>query len=236
MGTGITAILLHELPYNARWLYVLSIVVFVLNVVLFASFIAIILARCLFWPGAWTTIIHHSEQSLFLGAVPISLGTIVPMICYVCVDSWGSWAQDLAVTLWVMQVILSVMCAFVMPFLLISTNEDLDLSKVTARHLFPAVSCVVASASGSHVAGVLTDPQHALWTVVTSYVLWGIGVPMAMMTTIVYFHRLMIHKLPPRELMVSAFIPIGKLRFRHDMLTSAHFHEQVLSVKVAMQF
>jgi len=236
MGTGITAILLHELPYNAPWLYWLSIVVFVLNVVLFASFIAILLARCIFWPGAWSSLIHHSEQSLFLGAVPISLGTIIPMICYVCVDSWGSRAQDLAATLWVIQVILSVMCAFVMPFLLISTSECMDLSKVTARHLFPAVCCVVASATGSHVVSVLTDPQHALWTVLASYVLWGIGVPMAMMTTIVYFHRLMIHKLPPRELMMSAFIPIGKFRFHHRMLTSAHVYEQVLSVKVVMQF
>jgi tellurite resistance protein TehA-like permease len=71
----------------------------------------------------------------------------------------------------------------------------------------------VASASGSHVTSVLTDPQHALWALVTSYIMWGIGVPMAMMMTMLYFHRLAIHKLPPRELMVSVFIPIGKLRF-----------------------
>jgi tellurite resistance protein TehA-like permease len=173
MGTGIIAILLHDLAYNARWLYWLSIVVFVLNVVLFASFLAVSLARYIFWPGAWTAMVYHPEQILFLGAVPISLGTIVSMTCHVCVDAWGPPAQYVAITLWVIEVVLSIMCAFVMPFLLISTNDDIDLSKLTARHLFPAVSCVVASASGSNVASILTDAQHALWTVLTSYVLWG---------------------------------------------------------------
>jgi tellurite resistance protein TehA-like permease len=212
MGTGIVAVLLHDLPYNARWLHWLSISVFILNVVLFGLFLAVSLARYIIWPGSWTAMIRHPEQSLFPGAIPISLGTIVSMICYVCVDVWGAPVQFLAMTLWVIEVVLSIMCACFMPFLLISRTDGIDLSGLTARHLFPAVSCVVASASGSVVASVVSNAQHALWTIIISYVLWGIGVPMAMLTLVIYFYRLVIHKLPPRELLVSVFIPIGKLR------------------------
>lgn len=180
--------------------------------------------------------IHNPDENLFLGAVPMSLGTIVSMICYICVDAWGTPTQYLAITLWLTEAILSIMCAFFMPFLLTSTNDGIDLSKLTARHLFPAVSCVVASASGSVVASIVTHAQRALWIVLISYVLWGIGVPMAMMFLVMYFHRLIIHKLPPRELMVSVFIPIGKLWFRPSLLMGPHVDNQVRWVKVALQY
>jgi tellurite resistance protein TehA-like permease len=210
MGTGITAILLHELPYKAHWLYWLSIVVFALNVALFITFLLVSLARYILWPKTWVAMMHHPDQSLFLGAFPMGLGTIISMICYVCVDAWGSWVQYLAISLWAIEALLSILCAFFIPFAIISTNDDIKLSHLTALHIFPAVSCVVASATGSVVASITTNPQLALWTVLISYVLWGVGVPTAMMVLTIYFHRLVIHKLPPREVIVSVFLPIGK--------------------------
>jgi tellurite resistance protein TehA-like permease len=91
--------------------------------------------------------------------------------------------------------------------------QKLDLSSMTAVWLLPIVSPIVAAASGAVVADVLVDidPQHALWTVVVSYVLWGIGVPMAMMVTTIYLQRLTLHKLPPKAVIVSVFLPLGPL-------------------------
>jgi tellurite resistance protein TehA-like permease len=82
---------------------------------------------------------------------------------------------------------------------------------MTAAWLLPIVATIVASASGSIVAGVLPNPQHALWTIITSYVLWGTGVPLAMATLVIYFQRLTVHHLPPREVIVSVFLPLGPL-------------------------
>jgi tellurite resistance protein TehA-like permease len=82
---------------------------------------------------------------------------------------------------------------------------------MTAAWLLPIVAPIVASASGSVVAAVLPDPHHALITIVTSYVLWGIGVPLALVVLTMYFHRLAIHKLPPQEVIVSVFLPIGMM-------------------------
>lgn len=61
------------------------------------------------------------------------------------------------------------------------------------------------------MAEVLPNTQHAFWTVVVSYVLWGTGVPLAMVVLVIYFHRLTVHKLPPREVIVSVFLPLGPL-------------------------
>ena len=47
--------------------------------------------------------------------------------------------------------------------------------------------------------------------VIVSYILWGTGVPLAMVVLVMYFQRLTVYKLPPREVIVSVFLPIGPL-------------------------
>ncbi len=86
-----------------------------------------------------------------------------------------------------------------------------QLSTMTATWLLPIVSTIVAAASGGIIAEVLPNPQHALWTVIISYILWGTGVPLAMSILVIYFHRLAIHKLPPLEVITSVFLPLGPL-------------------------
>jgi len=82
---------------------------------------------------------------------------------------------------------------------------------MTAAWLLPIVACVVAAASGGVVASVLPNANHALITITISYVLWGMGVPLALVVLAMYFHRLAIHKLPPQEVIVSVFLPLGPL-------------------------
>lgn len=93
-----------------------------------------------------------------------------------------------------------------------TTSEgEVLLSSASATWLLPIVSCVVTSASGSVVAEVLPNPQYALGTIIASYVVWGIGVPMALMMTVIYLLRLMLYKLPPKAAIASTFLPIGPL-------------------------
>lgn len=79
MGTGIASILLHNLPYNATWLYWVSVAIFSLNVAIFLLFLALSLMRYIIFPGLWTAMIGHPVQSLFLGAY----------ICGLCRDAPG---------------------------------------------------------------------------------------------------------------------------------------------------
>jgi len=89
--------------------------------------------------------------------------------------------------------------------------KTMELSAITAVWLLPIVSCVVAASTGAIVAGILPNSQHALWTIIVSYVLWGIGVPLAMMVMTIYLQRLALHKLPPKAVIVSVFLPLGPL-------------------------
>jgi tellurite resistance protein TehA-like permease len=89
--------------------------------------------------------------------------------------------------------------------------HETHLHTMTAAWLLPVVATIVASASGGIVADVLPNPSHALWTLTISYILWGTGVPLAMTIMVIYFQRLAVHKLPPREVIVSVFLPLGPL-------------------------
>ena len=73
------------------------------------------------------------------------------------------------------------------------------------------VAAIVAAATGTLVAGSLHQPEHALWTLMGSYVLLGIGFLLAMVVMVVYFARLVIHGIPPREMVVSTLITLGPL-------------------------
>lgn len=90
-------------------------------------------------------------------------------------------------------------------------KSEVNLSAMGAAWLLPIVACVVAAASGGIVAEVLPDPQYTLATILASYILWGVGVPLALMVIVIYLHRLMLHKLPPKAIIVSTFLPVGPL-------------------------
>ncbi|KAG9770944.1 putative C4-dicarboxylate transporter/malic acid transport protein, partial [Aureobasidium melanogenum] len=210
MGTGITSILLHNLPYNGDWLYWLSVIIFCLNVGLFCIFLVVSVLRYIMFPGIFMAMIRQPVQSLFVGTFPMGLATIINMVVSVCVPAWGPWATTLAWTLWWIDVVISVATCIWLPFIIMHIHES-ELSKMTAAWLLPIVATIVAAASGGIVAEVLPNPQHQLWTIVTSYVLWGMGFPLAMAVLVMYFHRLTIHRLPPREVIVSVFLPLGPL-------------------------
>lgn len=210
MGTGIVSILLHNLPYNGRWLYWISVVIFCFNILLFVVFLLISLARYSLFKGIWNAMIRHPVQSLFLGTFPMGFATIINMICLVCVPPWGQWAAIMAWAFWWIDVVLALATNMYLPFMIMH-KHDQSLSNMTAVWLLPIVATIVAAASGGIVASVLENNQHALWTIIVSYILWGCGVPLAMFVLVMYFHRLTIHKLPPRELIVSVFLPLGPL-------------------------
>lgn len=90
-------------------------------------------------------------------------------------------------------------------------HQPPNLDTMTAVWLLPIVSTIVASASGGVVAAVIPHPREALLTLITSYVLLGMGLPLALCVLVIYFLRLTTHCLPAKEVIVSTFLPLGPL-------------------------
>jgi tellurite resistance protein TehA-like permease len=91
------------------------------------------------------------------------------------------------------------------------SNRRSELAEMTALYLIPVVSVVMAANSGGIVAGAIPNPKHQLWTLIISYVFWGIGSPLSWIILTIYFLRLTLHKPLSREVIVSLLLPIGPL-------------------------
>ncbi|KAJ5396418.1 hypothetical protein N7509_004531 [Penicillium cosmopolitanum] len=96
---------------------------------------------------------------------------------------------------------------------MISQRHITSLDRITALQLLPIAATIVAAGAGSKVADILPNQQHALGTLLASFVLWGMGTPLAIVVLVIYYQRLAVHKLPPREMIVSCFLPLGPLGF-----------------------
>lgn len=102
MGTGIVAVLLSSIPFQAQWLYYLSIVFFVLNTILWTLAFIISILRYALYPAIWTVMLQDPNNSLFLGTIPMGFATLIRMWVTVCVPSWGPWAVTFAWVLWML--------------------------------------------------------------------------------------------------------------------------------------
>ncbi|GFZ51187.1 Sulfite efflux pump SSU1 [Saitozyma sp. JCM 24511] len=210
MGTGITSILLHNLPYNARWLQILGTIIFILNVVVFVLLSLGNIARYVRYKGVFSAVGKHTLAGLFWGCLPMGLATIVNMVSFVCVPAWGyRWAQ-FALCLWWIDVVLSILVNLGMVFMMF-TRQKHTPQTMAAAWLLPIVSSVVAAASGGVVSSALApfDPVLARSTIMVSYVIWGTGVPLAMFVINLWIYRTVIWGVPPTGALPSAFLPLG---------------------------
>jgi hypothetical protein len=71
MGTGIVAVLIHQLPYQFRGLYEISLVFLFTNIILFITLFVLSILRYAVWPEIWGLMLRDPVQSLYL-YLPIS--------------------------------------------------------------------------------------------------------------------------------------------------------------------
>lgn len=106
MGTGILALMLPHLPLPGTAL--LGEGLWVLNMVLLVLFTALSVARIALFPKDSLATLHHPVQSMFLGAVPMGLATVINGLIAFGVPRWGEGAAVLARDLWAFDALLSV--------------------------------------------------------------------------------------------------------------------------------
>lgn len=230
MGTGIVAVLFYFIPFKARWLYYLSIILFILDAILFCIISFITILRYALEPTLWRATLTDPAIAPFLGTIPIAFVILIELWVFICVPLWGEWASTLAWVCWIVDAIFAVIITTSLSFQLyvvrclvsmIFTNHRIRMSKshldslkmVTAVQLLPIASTVIASGVGAEVAGVLPSHGRAQATLVASFVLWGMAMPLSGIILIIYYQRLAVHKLPSREVIVSCFLPLSPLGF-----------------------
>ncbi|PKI85239.1 Ssu1p [Malassezia vespertilionis] len=209
MGTGITATILYQMPYQFHGLRAIAYIVYVLNLVLFTLFMIISIVRYTKWPSVLRMMLMHPTQSMFTGTIVMSLSTLINMCALSFAEKWGN---GMIVFTWVLWWINAVAAIFITVSLVVLkfTRHDHTLDLISGVLLLPVVPCVVASSTGALIAEVL-PPAHARLTIVASYVLLGSGLGLGILIFALFFTRLTLFKVPPDALIVTIFLPLGML-------------------------
>ncbi|BBP04265.1 C4-dicarboxylate ABC transporter [Sulfuriferula plumbiphila] len=210
MGTGVLALALNQFPYGHSTLYPIADFFWRFNIFLFVLFSVLYLLRWMFFPNEAKAIFQHPVVSMFFGAIPMGLATILNGFLAFGINRWGQTAVSIAYGLWWIDALLALLCAVVLPYLMF-TRQTHSIENMTAVWLLPIVAAEVTAASGGLLAPHLTDASSAVLIFFMSYILWAISVPLAMGVLVILFMRLVLHKLPPRDMAVSSWLSLGPI-------------------------
>lgn len=210
MGTGALALTLNQFPLHLPGLRAVAVALWLANITLFALFSLLYAARWLLFPREAALIFRHPVMSMFFGAIPMGLATIVNGFLAFGPDFLGGGlAVSVARALWQADAAMSVVCGLAIPYFMF-TRQEHSMEKLTAVWLLPIVASEVAAASGGLLAPHLAAPE-AFLVLILSYILWACSVPLAMSVLVLLFLRLALHKLPERDMGVSAWLTLGPI-------------------------
>nr|WP_224011077.1 TDT family transporter [Paraburkholderia tropica] len=209
MGTGVVYLVLNALPGASPAKTALAEWLWRIDIGLYALFFALFASRFVLFSETIKPLLRHPLQSLFLGALPMGLAPIINGIVVFAGPRYGHGAYSAALSLWGFDAVLSLVVAIGVPYL-IFTAQDHSMEKLTAALLLPVVAPEVAAASAALLAPHLDAPT-AQCVVGAGYVLWAISVPLAFSILTIVLLRLIVHKLPHRELGVTSWLTLGPI-------------------------
>jgi C4-dicarboxylate transporter/malic acid transport protein len=210
MGTGILAVALNQVPFATPSLRLLAEGLWLMNIGLFLIFAALYIARWLIFPNEARRIFSHSVMSMFLGAIPMGLATIINGFLSFGVARLGEIAVAIAHALWWVDAIMAILCGVGIPFLMF-TRQDHSIEKMTAVWLLPIVAAEVTAASAGVLVPYLADPHAALQMLFLGYALWAASVPLAMSIIVILMLRLILHRLPHKDMGPSSWLALGPI-------------------------
>ena len=210
MGTGVVALILPEFPVAESFTWLLGSTLWLLNIVLFVLFSTLYILRWTLYTNEAKQIFKHPVMSLFLGAIPMALATILNGFLKFGIPLIGDVAVQIAQVLWYIDVFLAVAIAWIVPFCMYNRQQH-QLNTMTAVWLLPIVACEVAATSGGLLLGHIEATQHAVAILFGSYMLWGISVLPAFAILTILMLRLALHQLPSKELAISSWLALGPI-------------------------
>ncbi|MBY4672324.1 TDT family transporter [Burkholderia multivorans] len=209
MGNGIVALVLATLPFRFPGQQGMAVALWCADVVLYAVCVAMLLTRVIRYPDTLQPMLRHPLQSMFLGAIPMGLVPIINGCVLFAAPVIGPAAYSIAQVLWWIDALLAVVVAIAVPYLMF-TEQSHAFERISAVLLLPLVGPEVTASSGAVIAPHLAiDGARAVIGV--SYGLWAISLAMAFAVLTLVFFRLVIHKLPHRDLAPSSWLTLGPI-------------------------
>lgn len=205
MGTGMLSLLLPHLPGGhlpgqGLWCF---------NGLLFVVLTVLWIMQGVRHPLHFKKQMNDPVQVLYLGTFPMALATLINGLPVYGLPIWGNAALQWAHLLWGVDVVLSLLTGLLVPCQMFIRKQH-ALQDMSALWLLPLVPAEVAAVSAAQLIPHL--PQNTAGSMLfAGYALWAFSVPLALMVLTLLLVKLTQHGLPPRERIISMFLPVGPL-------------------------
>ncbi|KZS95713.1 hypothetical protein SISNIDRAFT_324722 [Sistotremastrum niveocremeum HHB9708] len=218
LGFSITALNLWAVPYNheSLALKVVSLIFWITGVIILFSFLGLTVARFYMFPGLWTKVLNHPEESVYLTCITMCF---VPTINYITnglVGWWHLFGPDshrllyFNFALWMVVSTIAYGLTFVIFYKMITVHKH-SISTMSAVWMVPFNNLIIASSDGTELISYLKpiNPSLAMFCAVWSLFFLSLGFIFSAFLMGVYMQRLIVDGFPGPSTVWSSFLPLS---------------------------
>lgn len=196
-GTGILAVVLHQLLYQFNGLTVIADILWILTIVLLLVTLFVYILRIILFPKVIVHALASQNTELScLASIVISFTLIIVMMDLSLVHVWGpSWGKA-AYVLWWINTALAVIACVGIPYLLVKYEPPGVVGLGPAVNL-PLIAALTTATGGGVICryGAL-DESLQIPVIIVSYLLIGMALPLALGFGTVFLARLLDNESP----------------------------------------
>lgn len=209
-GTGIIAVILHQLRYQFHGLAIISQCFWVLTIVLLCLMLLLYALRIILYPSHVRNLLQTDiMETACLASISIAFTTIIQMIALNLVSTWNTGWGLVAYVLWWINLVMAVVA--VIGILYVFTRmESSSIDSIPVAIRLPPIAALTAAAGGGVVCryGQL-GPELQIPIIITSYLCVGLGLLLALVCDATFLVRLFDQSWPKGQKMYTIMIACG---------------------------
>lgn len=162
--------------------------------------------RAMMYPRVAKSVLKDFSKTSYLGTMVVAFETIILGIA--SFYSHHQAAMYVAEVMYWIAAASSIFVACVGIFFMYERQPQHSFSDITGVWFLTFIPLIVESTVGGAIAPQLAY-KNSVTVLVTSFLMWSVGVGMSTIILPLYLWRLMSFQLPPREAITSTYIPVG---------------------------
>jgi len=218
MSTAAIAVVLANTPNTFTGLQTIGKIFFILALVLFITFSAIIVTRFILVPQKFLASLHHPVESLFFGSFWVTISLLLNCIQLYGIPSTGPWlVKTVEILFWMYCA--TVLIVGVGQYYILFQLERLKVNNAMPAWIFPIYPLLVVGPLANTI--ISSQPREAaipIW--IGGVMLQGAGWCVALMMYAIYTQRLMVSELPDPSTRPGMFVSVGPAGYTAHALIS----------------
>jgi tellurite resistance protein TehA-like permease len=207
MSTGSLASVIAQTPNQFAGLQTIGKLFFIVDLVLFVVFNALLCSRFIIAPRKWCASLHHPVEGLFFGTYWVSIALILNCVQLYGVSSSGPWLVKACEVLFWLYCALVLLVAIFQYYVLFQ-EERLNVADAMPAWIFPIYPLlIVGLMAGAMIPSQPEDSAYPMW--VGAVMMQGLAWTVSFMMYTIYTQRLMSSSLPTPSSRPGMFVSVG---------------------------